>query len=188
MEQPTAQERRKLTYEDYVLIPDDGMRHELIDGEHFVTPAPVTRHQAILKNLVVELEPRVRRRELGHLHLAPLDVILSEVDVVQPDLVFVSKARDSILGDWVRGAPDLAVEILSPGTRRRDETLKRHLYERHGVAEYWIVDPEAESIAVFRLTDGRYGRPERLLLRRGDALVSPLLGGIRLELRQVFRA
>lgn len=188
MERPTAHPRRKLTWDDYVLMPDDGMRHELIDGEHFVTPAPVTRHQAILQNLHLELAPPVRERNLGQVYLAPVDVILSEVDVVQPDLLFVTRARESIIRDQVRGAPDLVVEILSPGTRRRDESLKRHLYERHGVTEYWIVDPEAESIARHRLADGAYGPPERLVARRGDRLASPLLGDVRIDLRRLFPA
>ena len=188
MDRSMARRRRKLTYEDYVLIPDDGRRHEIIDGEHFVTPSLVTRHQAILRNLLLELGPEVRERGLGQLHLAPLDVILSESDVVQPDLLFVRRERQAIIGDWVRGAPDLAVEILSPGTRRRDDTVKRSLYESHGVSEYWIVDPKAEAVEVCRLADGEYARPERLLAQRGDTLASPLLGGIRLELRRVFRS
>lgn len=186
MDRPTAQPPPKLTYEDYVLFPDDGRRHELVDGEHLVTPSPVARHQAILQNLFLELGPRVRELGLGRLLLAPLDVILSDVDVVQPDLLFVSKAREAIVGDWVRGAPDLTVEILSPGTRHQDETLKRDLYERHGVAEYWIVDPRAKSIKVYRLERGEYGRPEHLLASRGDTIVSPVLGDLRLELQRVF--
>ena len=188
MDRPTAQEPPKLTYEDYVLLPDDGRRHELIDGEHFVTPSPAARHQAILQNLLLELGPPIRELGLGQLHLAPLDVILSEVDVVQPDLLFVRREREAIVGDWVRGAPDLAAEILSPSTRHQDETEKRDLYERHGVAEYWIVDPKAESIEVRRLAGGAYGRPELLLASAGDTLTTPLFGDVRLELRRVFRA
>ncbi len=181
-----AMERQKLTHEDFLLFPDDGKRHELIDGEHFVTPSPVLRHQAILQNLFLELGPRVRERELGHLFVAPLDVILSNVDVVEPDLLFVRKGREEILDDWVRGAPDLVVEILSPSTRGRDETLKRDLYERHGVGEYWLVDPVAETIKAYRLEGDAYGSPELLLASEGDAISSPLFGELRLALAKVF--
>lgn len=181
-----AMERQKLTHEDFLLFPDDGKRHELIDGEHFVTPSPVVRHQTILQNLYLELGPWVRERELGQLFVAPLDVILSNVDVVEPDLLFVRKGREEILDDWVRGAPDLVVEVLSPSTRGRDETLKRDLYARHGVSEYWLVDPEAETVKIYRLGEGAYGRPDLLLAAEGDEISSPLFGELRVPLARVF--
>jgi Uma2 family endonuclease len=182
-----ATSAKKLTHADFLLFPDDGKRHELIDGEHYVTASPVRRHQDVLRNLFLELGPVVRDQALGELYFAPLDVILSDIDVVEPDLLFVSNDRRGILQDWVRGAPDLVVEVLSPSTRGRDERLKRDLYESKGVEEYWVVDPEAETIKVYRAGDGGYGRPELLVSDRGDAVSSPLFGDLRLSLDAVFR-
>ena len=178
--------RVKLTHADYLLFPDDGKRHELIDGEHFVTPSPRVKHQAVLQNLHLELAPFVRENRLGQLFVAPLDVILSEVDVVEPDLLFVSNERREIVQDWIRGTPDLVIEILSPGSRRKDEILKRQLYERHGVSEYWLVDPEAETVKLYRLRDGVYGRPRLLQAQHRDRLSTPLLPGLELPLARIF--
>jgi Uma2 family endonuclease len=182
----------KLTYEDFVLFPDDGKRHELIDGEHFVTPSPNRRHQSVLANLARILLPIVRERRSGHLYFAPFDVVLTRHDVVEPDLLYVSAERSAVLTDAnVQGAPDLVVEVISPSSRRQDEVLKRDLYERGGVAEYWIVDPEAETVKVFRRAEGeagisRFGRPLLLTLRDGDALAIPLLPGVEISLAAVF--
>ena len=182
----------KLTYEDFVLFPDDGKRHELIDGEHYVTPSPGRRHQEVLANLVRILSPIVHERRAGHVFFAPFDVVFTRHDVVEPDLLFITAARSAILTDAnVQGAPDLVVEVLSPSSRRQDEILKRDLYERGGVAEYWIVDPEAETVKVFRRAEGdaaasRFARPQLLTLRDGDALASPLLPGLAMPLAAVF--
>ena len=120
----------------------------------------------------------------------PLDVVLSPRDVVVPDLLFVSAERASILTEAnVQAAPDLAIEILSPSSRRSDELRKRDLYERHGVREYWIVDPEAESVKVFRRGDaGRYTRPLLLTRHDADTLTTPLLPGLQLPLDGIFEA
>lgn len=120
----------KFTYEDYLLFPDDGKRHELIDGEHYVTPSPSTKHQRISGNLLYFLKDHLRRTKAGRMFDAPMDVVLSDFDVVQPDLLFVSSARASIITEKnIQGAPDLVVEILSDGTRKTDEIIKRKLYE-----------------------------------------------------------
>ncbi len=147
---PSASDVR-LTYDDFVLFPDDGKRHELIDGAHVVTPSPNTKHQAVAGNLHGLIWTYLRQRPVGRVFAAPLDVVFSEFDVVEPDLLFVSKARqaDVLTAAHVLGAPDLVVEIGSPSTRRRDETVKRRLYQRFGVSEYWVVDPE---LAVIRCT------------------------------------
>ena len=178
----------RLTYDDFALFPDDGKRHELIDGEHYVTPAPTTRHQAISQNLAVLLGSFVRSQGVGKIFHAPYDVVLSRHDVVEPDLVFVSAARLSIITEAnVQGAPDLAVEILSPSSRRQDEILKRDLYERAEVAEYWIVDPEAETVKVFRRGErGAFERAVLLTLRDSDTLSTPLLPGLEIPLAEVF--
>lgn len=178
----------KLTYEDFVRFPDDGQRHELIDGEHVVTPSPNTTHQRVATRLCALLWSVVRTHQLGQVFVAPFDVVFSEFDVVEPDLLFISRARvTSVLTDAnVQGASDLVVEIGSPSTRQRDETTKRRLYERFGVAEYWVVDPELDAIKVYRLADGRFTRVAELALERGEALTSSLFPGLSLPLADIF--
>ena len=178
---------KKLTWDDYARFPDDGNRHELIDGRHYVSPSPRSRHQDILANLHLLLAPKVRELGLGRLFFAPLDVIFSDFDVVEPDLLFVRKERAGIVQDWVRGAPDLVVEIISPSTRPRDERLKRDLYERFGVAEYWLVDPEAETVAVYRREGEQGWRDAEVVAREsGDVLRSPLLPEVEAPLADLF--
>ena len=187
MERTVAQGAAKLTYEDYLLIPDDGMRHELIDGEHFVSPAPQMRHQRVLIRLLYEIETFLRQSGLGELFVAPTDVVFTRFDVVEPDLLYISKARAEIVGTAnVGGAPDLVIEILSPSNRRYDEMKKRDLYDRTGVPEYWIVDPEAETVKVFRRDGERFGRPLLLSAHDGDALASPQLPGLAVPLSAIF--
>ena len=182
-----AQSAPKLTYEDLLLFPDDGRRHEIIDGEHFVTPSPHARHQRVSQHLNSLLHRHVEEHRLGRVYYAPVDVVLSEVDVVEPDLLFIGQARLAIVGAVVRGAPDLVVEIASRSSRRQDEVLKRSLYERAGVGEYWLVDPEAETVKVFRRREGGgYGRPLLLSAWEGDRIESPLLPGLEIPLVAVF--
>ncbi len=187
MGESVAQSATKLTYDDLVLFPEDGKRHELIEGEHFVTPSPNVRHQEIGQNVFRILDGFVRERRLGKVFGFPVDVVLTRHDVVVPDVQFLSKDRLEILtAANLGGPPDLAVEILSPSGRRRDEVLKRDLYERAGVAEYWLVDPEAEAVKVFARDGGRYGRPRLLALRESDVLSTPLLPGLEIPLAAVF--
>jgi Uma2 family endonuclease len=183
-------EKVKLTYEDFLQFPDDGMRHELIDGEHYVSPAPATPHQMVLANLYLILGAYVRQQKLGIALFAPYDVVFSRHDVVEPDLVFVSNARRAVItAANAQGAPDLAVEVLSPSSHRHDEVRKLDLYERGGVAEYWIVDPEAETVKVYRRGEQggeRFARPVLLTLRDEDVLTSPLLPGLVVPLAELF--
>ena len=179
----------KLTYEDLLLLPEDGMRHELLAGEHVVTPAPNPRHQTVLQNLNRIVDAFVRERGLGKVFFAPVDVLLSNEDVVEPDLLYVSAGRLGMITErYLRGAPDLLVEVLSPTTRRRDEVTKRDRYERNGIPEYWIVDPEVETVKVYRRpAEGEpYGRPLLLAARDGDRLETPLLPGLRIEVAAIF--
>ena len=177
----------KLTYDDFVLFPDDGKRHELIDGEHYVTPTPILRHQAIAGRLHLLIASYLKAQPIGRVFFAPLDVILSRFDVVEPDLLYVSRDRCAdLLKDWVRGAPDLVVEIGSPSTRQRDETIKCTLYEREGVIEYWIVDPEIDVVRVYRRSGDRFERPMELSRAAGDVLTTALLPGLELPLSEIF--
>lgn len=178
----------KFTYEDYLLFPDNGKRHELIDGEHFMTPAPSTKHQKISSNLHRIISYFVYEKDLGILFSAPTDVVLSDQDVVEPDLLFVSSARSSIITEKnIQGAPDLAVEIISETTRKTDEIIKRKLYERHGIPEYWIVDPELETVKVYRMTDQGYIRSAELSSESNNTLTTPLLPDLRIPLSEIFK-
>ncbi|CBE68492.1 MAG: Uma2 family endonuclease [Candidatus Methylomirabilis oxygeniifera] len=178
----------KFTYEDYLLFPDDGRRHELIDGEHHVTPSPSERHQRITLNLACSIVDHLKLHPAGRLYTAPFDVILSSFDVVQPDLVFISSAKASIItAHNIQGAPDLLIEILSESTRKTDEIIKRKLYERHGVQEYWIVDPELETVKVYRTTPHGYSRVAELSHEASDTLCTPLLPDLSIPLIDLFK-
>jgi Uma2 family endonuclease len=176
----------KLTYEDYLLFPeDDDLRHELIEGEHEVTPAPGLRHQRVLANLHLLLGAFVRDRGLGEAFFAPFEVKLSNWNALQPDLLFVSRARaEAFTERGIEGPPDLVVEVLSPSTRRRDQTRKLAVYEKHAVPEYWIVDHERQRVLVHRRRGERYDPPEELVLPA--VLSSPLLPGLEIPLAELF--
>lgn len=173
------------TYEDYRHLPDDGKRYEIIEGDLFMSPSPSTRHQNISLAVAVKLFTFVKDHRLGRVLEAPYDVVLSEHDVLRPDLLFVSNAHLSrVKEENLQGAPDLIVEILSPATRERDTTVKRKLYARFGVQEYWIVDPEAETIEVLSLAAGVYKK--QATFGKKDTLCSPLLQGLEIALREIF--
>jgi Uma2 family endonuclease len=177
----------KFTYEDYLLFPDDGKRHELIDGEHYVTPSPKTKHQLVSINLSRLLSTHACQAQAGFVFAAPLDVVLSDVDVVEPDLLFISAARASIITEAnIQGPPDLVVEILLESTRKTDEIVKRKRYERFGVKEYWIVDPVLESVKVYRLTGQGYVRAAELSREGGETLSTPLLPELQIPLAGIF--
>ena len=177
----------KLTYEDYVLLPDDGKRHEIIDGEHYVTAAPFVWHQDLVLRFGSWLRDFVRPRRLGRVLIAPTDVILSPSDILQPDVLFVSRERAGILTEKnIQGPPDLVVEILSDSTRRLDREIKRAAYERFGVREYWLVDPWRRSVEVFERTGGRFRRRAFLEAEAEDSLSTPLLPGLSIPLGEIF--
>lgn len=178
---------RKLTYEDYLRFPDDGLRHELIDGEHFVSPAPNERHQLVSWNLAYFLADYLRRNRLGQAFTAPYDVVFTNSDVVQPDLIYISKERSSIrTGRNAQGAPDLVIEILSESTRARDEGEKLRLYEGAGVREYWILDPDLDRVEVFHLRGRHLRKKTELSAADADVLETPLLPGLKIPLKEVF--
>ena len=145
-----------LTYADYLETADDE-RYELFDGELVRSPSSREIHQYILGRLFLRLGAFIYGRNLGKVYCSPFDVVLSDTDVVQPDLLFVSNGRESIVTpENIEGARDLVVEILSPATAARDRTLKLDLYARHGVQEYWIVDPDAKTIMLLRRGESRF--------------------------------
>ena len=183
----TAQPAVKLTYEDYCAAPADN-RYELLDGELIMVAAPNIKHESVRSLLGHHLSNFIIDHGLGKLFYAPCDVMLSESDVVQPDLLFVSRKREHLLrdGQKVQGAPDLVIEILSPSTADRDRGKKLALYGRHGVTEYWLVDPVAEPISIHRQQAGELVPTETF--GRDQTLRSPLLAGLELHLYDVFTA
>jgi Uma2 family endonuclease len=179
----TAARTRLWTYADYCRIPPDRKRHEIIDGRHFVNPAPDPYHQWVSGELFRRLAAAVTDAGLGVVYHAPIDVHLSPGTIVQPDLIVLRKRNRSIVGDKkLTGVPDMLIEILSPSNRRYDQRVKRDRYERAGVREYWIVDPEAHSV-------------EQLVLRRGayvalspatDRIALRILRGVTIDLGEVW--
>ncbi|MEE8410546.1 MAG: Uma2 family endonuclease [Myxococcota bacterium] len=157
------------TYDDYRLIPDDGFRYEVIDGDLIVTPAPSTLHQAISKRLQMALMLQIEQPGHGVVFNAPIDVIFTSTRTVQPDLLVVATPRRNIVTQrGIEGPPDLIVEIGSPTTESRDRGVKLKLYATEGVREYWIVDPEAHVVEVLALgetgyvTHARHGPGQRV--------------------------
>ena len=183
----TALPAVKLTYEDYCAAPAEN-RYELLDGELIMVAAPNIKHESVRSLLGHHLSNFIIDHGLGKLFYAPCDVMLSESDVVQPDLLFVSRRREHLLrdGQKVQGAPDLVIEILSPSTADRDRGKKLALYGRHGVTEYWLVDPVAETVSVHRQQAGELVPTETF--GRDQTLRSPLLAGLELHLYDVFTA
>ncbi len=175
------------TYQDYVSWPDDGRRYELYDGEVYVVPSPSVQHQRTSRRLVLALQRFVDEHHLGEVFSAPLDVVLAVDTVVQPDVLFVSAERSVIVEEaCIAGAPDLVIEILSPGTARRDRITKLQLYCRYGVRECWLVDPQAQTIEVLSLSAA--GARSMGLYGPGDEVASTVLPGLRLPVTAVFGA
>ena len=152
-----AGERVILTYKDYEALPADGRRYEIHDGELSITRKPSPHHQRISGNLTTILWQHVKTHQLGQVYFAPIDCILSDITIVQPDLLYIDMTRLSLISDrGIEGAPTLAVEITSPPTTIIDRSTKPLLYAKYGVPYYWIVDPEARTIEVHVLSEGRY--------------------------------
>ena len=178
---------RKLTYEDYVLLPEDGKRHEIIDGEHYVSPAPSLSHQRLAFRLTLRVGGFIETNRLGLFFFAPVDILLSAHDVVQPDLFFISNERAAIAQEKnVQGAPDLVIEILSKGTLRLDKGPKLKAYERCGVREYWMFDRFQRGVLPWKWSGGSLRPQSFLSAAAGDVLTSPLLPGFQLPLAELF--
>ncbi|MCA9137714.1 MAG: Uma2 family endonuclease [Planctomycetales bacterium] len=175
-------EIRKLTYSDYVCFPDNGKRHEIIGGDHYMNPVPCTYHQYVSRRLQFQLYSKIELAELGCVIYAPVDVQLTESDIVQPDIVVVLKNNRIITPTKVKGAPEHLIEILSPSTETNDKSLKRNLYERTGVGEYWIVDPFEQTITQLVLENGCYVQKER----EGNRVAVTYLPDVDVDLDQVW--
>lgn len=175
----------RFTYDDYAQLPSDGKRYEVINGEVIVTPAPTTIHQRISRKLEYRLEEHVTKYDLGEIFDAPCDVILSEYDIVQPDLFFISNERSSIITEKnIQGAPDLVIEIISPESRERDRTNKNLLYAQHGVREYWLVDTERKPVEVWSLSGNAFNLVG--IFEQQDRLTSKVLPKLEISLSEIF--
>ena len=165
------------------------VRHELIGGEHFVTAHPVTRHQLLVSRIGFEIESYLRANpNTGQVFGVPLDVVLSPHDVVAPDLILITDDQEQILtAKNVQGAPALVVEVLSPSTRKRDVGIKRELFDRGGVREYWVVDGKLNHLRVYRRDrEGALTVAEQLEASAGAVLTTPILPGLELQLKALF--
>lgn len=174
---------RLKTLDDYLRLDDD-IRVELIEGEFVVTASPTPRHQVVIGNLHLLLEPKVRRLGLGKVFLSPLDTVLSRHNVLQPDLLFIAHEHLDRVGNRVNGPPDLVIEVLSPRRAAHDRKVKKRLYRRFGVREYWIVDPKAETVLVLELRDGRWTK--RGVFSKKDVFEPAVLPGVAVKVQDVF--
>lgn len=188
MENPVPEPAKKLTYEDYCAIPADGLRHEIIDGAHYMSPSPNLLHQGTSLNLTVALHAHLRTTKRGRVLVAPFDNLLGKHDVVVPDLLVVLVGgRGTIKKNGCHGPPDLVVEILSPSNPSHDTVRKRRLYERAGVREYWILDPANARAELYRATeDGSFAPPLVRFADKGECLETPLLPGFSLPLTEAL--
>jgi len=175
----------RVSYADLERAPEDGRRYELYDGEVFVVPSPHLRHQDAAAN-IFELLRFYARRHGGKVLSAPIDIVFSEYDVLQPDVAFFCDSRRHLLhpDEAIRAAPDLVVEELSPGTERTDRGRKMQVYARFGVAEYWVVDPYAKVVEVHQLSEGRFRLEQRA--EEGDFVRSPTLSDLEFTAASIF--
>lgn len=175
----------RVSYTDLTRYPEDGRRYELYDGEVFVVPSPLPIHQIVADNLS-EILRAYAKRTGGISITAPLDIVFSEFDVLQPDVVFFTAARRGLirLDQPIRHAPDLAVEVLSPSTAAADRGRKMQMFARYGVREYWIADPAARAIELYSLEDAEYALVQTASVE--DIVQSPSLPGLEFSLRDIF--
>ena len=172
-----------LTYADLASFPDDGLRREIIDGALIVTPAPRLHHQEIVGRLFLAIAGFVAQHGGGKVYVAPADVVLSDRNVVEPDILFVATDQAEILTESnVQGPPALIIEVLSES--RIDRVRKRDLYARFGVGEYWVVDPDADRVEVYRPTADGYAKPE--IFEPGESLTYSRLPGLQIDLGKLF--
>jgi len=176
----------KFTYSDLLSAPDDGNRYEIFEGELIVSPSPSEKHQNALSNLFGKLYTFLQEHKIGKIYTAPFDVYFDEETVVEPDILLVSKERNTIIEEQrINGAPDLIVEIISPKTEDRDRGFKFRRYEKEGVNEYWIVDPDHKTIEIYTLKSTGY----ELVKKYADdeSVNSPLLSGLQFNIRDIWK-
>ena len=178
--------RRVYTYAELVAeMPETNQPHELWDGELIMAPAPFFDHQKTVLRFYRRLDDWVSARDLGEVIASPIDMVLSPHRAIQPDVAFIAKDKLAIIQRVIMGPADLVAEVVSLGGRNRDRIEKRDLYEQHGVREYWIIDPEPETVEVLALVNGRYELVQSSL--PGETAASRLLGGFEVSVDYLFR-
>jgi Uma2 family endonuclease len=183
----SSRPRLALTYEDYRLLPDDGRRWELIGGDFHVSPAPTSQHQQVVSHLVFQLISALWKKRRAQVLASPIDVILDETNTVQPDVVVVKHEHRSIITRrGIVGVPDLVIEVVSPHKPSMDFVLKRHLYERFGVPEYWLIDPDERTVTVLAHAGARF--VEAQALRSSGVVRSKVFSTLKLPLAELFAA
>jgi Uma2 family endonuclease len=190
----TVVEKGRYTYKDYIKASEEGMfltppkRYELIEGELLMAPSPVTAHQRILIKLLSEIFNFITQNSLGEVFTSPYDVVLDEYNVLQPDIIFVSKERAEIITEKnIKGAPDLVVEIISESTAYRDTIQKKRLYARFGIKEYWIVAPDDKLVEVYVLKDKEDAYSLVKIYLEDHVLESTVLKGLKIDLKKIFQ-
>lgn len=179
-------QKKIYTYQDYLNLPNDRNRYEIINGELIMTPAPKIIHQDISRNIGIELALFVQKHKLGKVYYAPCDIVLSNENVVQPDILFILKENMNIITeDNIQGAPDIVIEILSPSTGYYDLVAKKEIYETFGVKEYWIVDPKKQWIEIYILKENKYNLHQRA--DKAGKIQSHLLKWFEIDLETVFK-
>ena len=173
----------KYSYREYQYFPDNGMRHEIVDGDHYMSPAPSTKHQTVSRRIQFQLYAQIELKGLGQVFDAPTDVELSPHDIVQPDLLVVLQKNLRIVSTKrIRGVPDLIIEILSDSNPDHDRVLKLEMYQRAGLPEYWIVDPEEEFVEAYVLAEGRL----KLVGTHRESIQVATMSGFEVDLKQVW--
>lgn len=175
----------KFTYEDYIHMPE-GKRYEIVEGELYMVPSPTTMHQRVSRELEEMLSKFVKDKGLGEVFDAPIDVVFSETDIVQPDIIFISNKNKGIIREEnIAGAPDLIIEILSPSSENRDRVIKKKLYTKNRVREYWLVDPQKRIIEALIL--GKNGYETLKVFSDSEILISRLIEGLQIPIDKVFK-
>ena len=174
-----------LTAADLELMPDDGNRYELVEGWMIVTRAPGLPHQEILRNLILLIGPYLNRTPVGQIFPTP-GVIFDEYNSVIPDLVFLTNEQRERAGAHIHEAPELAVEIVSPGAEnaRRDRVVKLQVYSKFRVKEYWVADPVARTLEIYRLAEGALALAATPAA--DEEVTSPVLPGFSCKVSEIF--
>ncbi|MCP4251397.1 MAG: Uma2 family endonuclease [bacterium] len=178
-------ERIRLNYTDYCALPDDGKRYQILDGVLHVSPSPRTIHQRVVFRLGRMLAGYAESHDLGEILIAPMDVLLGDEDIVQPDVIFISRANAAIITeDNIKGVPDLLIEVLSPTRPELDTRDKRQVYARCGVPFYWLVDPVARTLTELELVDEDYGTV--VVCQAGDTFSPRLWPDLSIDLNKLW--
>jgi Uma2 family endonuclease len=179
---------KRWTYDDLAAMPEDNVIREILDGELFVAPSPVTKHQRVVRRLLLAIGSYLEQHPIGEVFIAPFDTVFAIDNVCSPDVLFVSNERSSIITKKnIQGAPDFVVEVLSKFNRRNDEISKRAIYERFGVDEYWIVDPEADTVRVHRRQGKALVLVSELAASANDNVTTPIFPGLTIDVATLFR-